>query len=85
MTIKFSYPDKLDFDYLLVGNTRLHWAIRKDNTYDFLHTFYSQTFPKNINFKKLIWASVGKYPENKLSKKMKLQLKNQFSKIFLKT
>ena len=69
MTIKFSYFDKQDFAYLLIGNSRLHWAFKKDNLYEFFHTLPDQRLPENINLKQLIWASVGKYPTNKFSKK----------------
>ena len=50
MTIKFSDSDKLDFDYLLIGNSRLHWALRKDNSYEFFHTSFDQQFPESVNF-----------------------------------
>ena len=76
MTIKFSDSDKLDFDYLLIGNSRLHWALRKDNSYEFFHTLFDQRFPDNINFEKLIWASVGKYPTSKLSNNNVISIKN---------
>ena len=76
MTIKFSDSDKLDFDYLLIGNSRLHWALRKDNSYEFFHTLFDQRFPENINLKKLIWASVGKYPTSKLSNNNEISIKN---------
>ncbi len=75
MTIKFS-SEKLDFDYLLIGNSRLHWALRKDNSYEFFHTLFDQTFPENINLKKLIWASVGKYPTSKLLNNNKISINN---------
>tara|TARA_B100000212_G_scaffold201629_1_gene152083 strand:- start:220 stop:939 length:720 start_codon:yes stop_codon:yes gene_type:complete len=74
MTIKFSNFDKQDFDYLLIGNSRLHWALRKDNLYEFIHTLFDQKLPENINFKKLIWASVGKYPTNKFFKKNEISV-----------
>ena len=69
MTIKFSCFDKQNFDYLLIGNSRLHWALKKYNSYEFLHTLPEQRLPENINLKKLIWASVGTYPTNKFLKK----------------
>ena len=75
MTIKFS-SDKPDFDYLLIGNSRLHWAIRKDNSYEFSHTLFDQRFPENINLKKLIWASVGQYPTSKLLNKNEISINN---------
>ena len=76
MTIKFSDSDKLNFDYLLIGTSRLHWALRKDNSYEFLHTLFDQRFPKNINFKKLIWASVGQHPTSKLLKENEISNNN---------
>tara|TARA_Y100001935_G_scaffold54458_1_gene45532 strand:+ start:233 stop:955 length:723 start_codon:yes stop_codon:yes gene_type:complete len=76
MTIKFSDSDKLDFDYLLIGNSRLHWALRKDNSYEFFHTLFDQRFPENINFKKLIWASVGQHPTSKLLKENEISNNN---------
>ena len=76
MTIKFSDSDKLDFDYLLIGNSRFHWALRKDNSYKFFHTLFDQRFPENINLKKLIWASVGKYPTIKLSNNNEITISN---------
>ena len=56
-------------DYLLIGNTRLHWAFNKNSSYKFSHTLVNDSFPKNIDLKNLIWASVGKYPTNNLLKK----------------
>tara|TARA_B100000212_G_scaffold206552_1_gene155836 strand:- start:420 stop:1121 length:702 start_codon:yes stop_codon:yes gene_type:complete len=76
MTIKFSDFDKRDFDYLLVGNSRLHWALRKDQNYEFSHTLFDQGLPENINFEQLIWASVGKYPTNIFPKKNKISTNN---------
>ena len=74
MTTKFSYFDNPVFDCLLIGNTRLHWALNKDNSYEFIHTLTDEKLPENINLKKLIWASVGKYPTNKLSKKNEITI-----------
>jgi len=74
MTIKFSYFDEQDFDYLLIGNSRLHWALRRDNLYEFFHTLSNQRLPEKINFKKLIWASVGTYPTNKFLKRNEISI-----------
>ena len=63
-------------DYLLIGNTRLHWAFRQNYSYEFRHTLINDSVPVNINFKKLIWASVGKYPTKKLLKKNQITLKD---------
>ena len=76
MTIKFSDSIRLDFDYLLIGNSRLHWAIRKNNSYEFFHTLFDQRFPENINLKKLVWASVGKYPTSNLSNNNEISINN---------
>ncbi len=63
-------------DYLLIGNTRLHWAFNKNSSYKFSHTLVNDSLPKNIDFKKLIWASVGKYPTNNLLKKNQVTIKD---------
>ena len=64
------------FDYLLIGNTRLHWAFNQNYSYKFSHTSTNEPLPKNIDFKNLIWASVGKYPKNNLLKKNQVTLKD---------
>ena len=74
MTIKFSYFDKQDFAYLLIGNSRLHWALKKGNLYEFFHTLPDQRLPENIDLKQLIWASVGKYPTNKFLKENEISI-----------
>ena len=63
-------------DYLLIGNTRLHWAFNKNSSYKFSHTLVNDSLPKNIDFKKIIWASVGKYPTNNLLKKNQVTIKD---------
>ena len=63
-------------DYLVIGNTRLHWAFNKNSSYKFSHTLVNDSLPKNIDFKKLIWASVGKYPTNNLLKKNQVTIKD---------
>ena len=63
-------------DYLLIGNTRLHWAFNKDSSYKFSNTLVNDSLPKNIDFKKLIWASVGKYPTNNLLEKNQVTIKD---------
>ena len=74
MTIKFSCFKNQDFDYLLIGNSRLHWALRKDDSYEFCHTSFDQTLPDKINLKELIWASVGKFPTIKFTQKNKITI-----------
>ena len=63
-------------DYLLIGNTRLHWAVNKNSSYKFSNTLVNDPLPKNIDLKKLIWASVGKYPTNNLLKKNQVTIKD---------
>ena len=63
-------------NYLLIGNTRLHWAVNKNSSYKFSNTLVNDSLPKNIDFKKLIWASVGKYPTNNLLKKNQVTIKD---------
>ena len=63
-------------DYLLIGNTRLHWAFNKNSSYKFSHTLVNDSLPKNIDLKNLIWASVGKYPTNNLLKKNQVTIKD---------
>ena len=63
-------------DYLLIGNTRLHWACNKNSSYKFSNTLVNDSLPKNIDLKKLIWASVGKYPTNNLLKKNQVTIKD---------
>lgn len=50
-------------NFLLVGNSRLHWALEKGNNYDFIHSLKNEVPPKNIKFEDLIWASVGNLPD----------------------
>ena len=57
-----------DINFLLVGNSRLHWAIYSKNKSKFFHTKKEQEVPENIDLDKLIWASVGKLPNLLLKK-----------------
>ena len=51
-----------DINFLLVGNSRLHWAKKFQHKYKFFHTTKDYKLPKNINLNSLIWASVGQSP-----------------------
>jgi len=51
-----------DINFLLVGNSRLHWAKYSQNQSKFFHTKKEQEIPDNIDLDQLIWASVGKLP-----------------------
>ena len=67
---------KIIDDYLVIGNSRLHWAFSQNYSYEFSHTLINDSLPKNVDFKKLIWASVGKYSTNNLLKKNQVTLKD---------
>ena len=51
-----------DINFLLVGNSRLHWAEKFQAKYRFFHT-QNNKVPNNIDLNNLIWASVGKLPD----------------------
>jgi len=57
-----------DINFLLVGNSRLHWANYSQNHSKFFHTEKQQKVPENIDPDQLIWASVGKLPNFFLKK-----------------
>ena len=63
-----------DINFLLVGNSRLHWAENLQTKYKFFHTHKNNNnVPHNINLNNLIWASVGKLPD------FSLKLENRIS------
>jgi len=57
-----------DINFLLVGNSRLHWAKYSKKQSKFFHTKKEQKVPENIDLDQLIWASVGKLPNFLLKK-----------------
>ena len=62
-----------DINFLLVGNSRLHWAEYFQNQYKFFHTPKDYKLPKNINLNSLIWASVGQSPMFLLEKENEIK------------
>ena len=62
-----------DVNFLLVGNSRLHWAENLQSKYKFFHTQKNNNVPQNINLNKLIWASVGKLPDLFLRKENEIK------------
>jgi len=62
-----------DINFLLVGNSRLHWAKYSKNQSKFFHTKNEQQFPENIDLDQLIWASVGKLPNFLLKKENQIK------------
>ncbi len=65
-----------DINFLLVGNSRLHWAKYSKNQFKFFHTKKEQKVPKNIDLDQLIWASVGKLPNFLLKKENEIKTKD---------
>jgi len=65
-----------DINFLLVGNSRLHWAKYSENQSKFFHTKKEQKVPENIDLDQLIWASVGKLPNFLLKKENEIKTKD---------
>ena len=65
-----------DINFLLVGNSRLHWAKYSNNQSKFFHTKKEQIVPENIDLDQLIWASVGKLPNFLLKKENEINTKD---------
>jgi len=63
-------------NFLLVGNSRLHWAKYSKNQSKFFHTKKEQKFPENLDLDQLIWASVGKLPNFLLKKENEIKTKD---------
>ena len=61
-----------DINFLLVGNSRLHWAANLETKYKFFHTQKNNNVPQNINLNNLIWASVGKLPDLSLKQENRI-------------
>ena len=65
-----------DINFLLIGNSRLHWAKYYQNQSKFFHTKKEDKVPANINLDKLIWASVGKLPNFLLKEENEINTKD---------
>jgi len=65
-----------DINFLLIGNSRLHWAKYSQNQSIFFHTKKEEKVPKNIDLEQLIWASVGKLPNFLLKKDNEIKTKD---------
>ncbi|MBO6971240.1 MAG: type III pantothenate kinase [Prochlorococcus marinus CUG1431] len=65
-----------EINFLLVGNSRLHWAQYSKNQSKFFHTKKEQKVPENIDLDQLIWASVGKLPNFLLRKENEIKTKD---------
>ena len=65
-----------DINFLLVGNSRLHWANYSQNQSKFFHTKKEEKFPENIDSNQLIWAAVGKLPNFLLKAENQIKTKD---------
>ena len=65
-----------NLNFLLVGNSRLHWAKYSQNQSKFFHTQKDQKVPENVDLDNLIWASVGKLPNFLLKEENEIKTKD---------
>ena len=65
-----------DINFLLVGNSRLHWAKYSKNQSTFFHTKKEEKVPENVDLEQLIWAAVGKLPNFSLKEDNEIQTKD---------
>ena len=65
-----------EINFLLVGNSRLHWANYSQNQSKFFHTKKEQKVPENIDLNQIIWASVGKLPNLSLKEENEIKTKD---------
>ena len=65
-----------NLNFLLVGNSRLHWAKYSQNQSKFFHTQKDQKVPEYIYLDNLIWASVGKLPNFLLKEENEIKTKD---------
>ena len=65
-----------NINFLLVGNSRLHWANYSQNQNKFFHTKKEQKVPENIDVNQVIWASVGKLPNFSLKEENEIKTKD---------
>jgi len=62
-------------NYLMIGNTRWHWASKIQEHWKYFHTTPNPIEFKDKNYSELSWASVGPIPENlKLCPSKKINL-----------
>ena len=62
-------------NYLMIGNTRWHWASKVKEHWEFFHTCPNPIEFKNKKYSELSWASVGPIPKNiQLSPSNKIKL-----------
>ena len=65
----------LEKNYLMIGNTRWHWASKRKKDWKYFHTSPNPIEFKDKDYSQLTWASVGSVPENiKLCPSKKINL-----------
>ena len=65
-----------NFDYLLIGNSRFHWARKAGKQYQFIHSPIGKPLPKGIKKENLCWATVGSYETNFFQKENELKIQD---------
>ena len=64
-------------NYLMIGNTRWHWASKRNKDWKYFHTSPNPIEFKDKDYSQLTWASVGFVPESiKLCPAKKINLDN---------
>ena len=67
----------LEKTYLMIGNTRWHWASKRKKDWKYFHTSPNPIDFKDKDYSQLTWASVGFVPESiKLCPSKKINLYN---------
>ena len=54
----------LEKNYLMIGNTRWHWASKRKKNWKYFHTSPNPIEFKDKDYSQLTWASGGSVPEN---------------------
>ena len=65
-----------EINFLLVGNSRLHWAKYSEVQTKFFHTTKDYKVPENLDLNQLIWASVGELPNFLLKEENEIKTKD---------
>ena len=64
-------------NYLMIGNSRWHWASKKKENWKYFHTLPNPIEFKDKDYSQLTWAAVGSVPKNiKLCPSKKITLDN---------
>ena len=67
----------LEKNYLMIGNTRWHWASKIKEQWKYVHTSPNPIEFKDQDYSQMSWSSVGQVPENiKLCPSNQINLEN---------